>query len=186
MKIIFSFIVTCFFATTILLGQETTQQHLELKVKIPDLLSTFNFTLEYVPNKHFGAEISAGIRTADSYIFSFDSDGRETDFFTLLVGKFYVIPRHDADRLYIGTYGLYEYDKNVVSFDQETFENRILIGGLVGYKFLMYQRLILDFIVGTGFGRQLTKSQITTGIIEVAQESLNFHTLVTFNLGFRF
>lgn len=191
MKNIFSLVVISFLAMSTLLGQKMDKSNLELRVRVPDLVVAPNIGLEYLANKRFGVELNTGIRTGDSYIFShFDNDGGETDFYTIIAGKFYLKPRHGTDRLYIGTYGLYEYDKMVVLYEQETLENRIIVGGLSGYKFLLAKRFSIDFTVGTGFGTQLTKTETFTGTntsdIVVNQTALNFYMLGSLNLGFRF
>lgn len=187
MKNIFACLAICFLAANVLYGQETNQRHLEVRVMLPDLVSALNIGLEYIPNARFGAEVSTGFRTAESYIFSsFDNDGGETDFYAIIKGKYYLKPRHGADRIYVGPYGLYEHDKDFALFDQKKYENRMIIGGLLGYKLLLFQKASLDFVAGSGFGRQLNKSKFITGTRVFSQDKLNFHVLVNLNLGWRF
>lgn len=184
MKQIFICVAIFFLNTIILCGQE---EKLEVRVRLPDLVNALNFGLEYNPTARFGTELNIGVRVADSYVFSYlEDNGRETDFYTIIKGKFYLWPRHHADRIYFGVYGLYEHWKNENLAYRETLENRLVLGGLMGYKFVLMQDFVFDFALGTGFGKQLTTSQATTGAPVVSKELLKSYFLASFNLGFRF
>ena len=186
MKNILPLIIICLLTTNTLLSQELKEQSLELKMRIPEFAgSTLNIGLEYLPSKRFGAEINTGIQiSSDPNI----EQGliSDTDFYTLLQSRFYPFPRHGGDRLYIGAYGLYEYDRIDVSFNQKTVKNIGVIGGMVGYKW-MKGGFLIDFGIGTGFGRIFTKQVYSNGIpVAFKSDLLEFYSLAYLGVGYRF
>ena len=186
MKNILPLILISFLTINTLLSQELKKQSLELKMRIPEFAgSTLNIGLEYLPSKRFGAEINTGIQISSALNIE-QGLISDTDFYTLLQSRFYPFPRHGGDRFYIGAYGLYEYDKVDVSFNQETVRHIGIIGGVIGYKW-MKGGFLIDFGIGTGFGRMFTKQVYGNGISVVFQKDLlKFYSLAYLSVGYRF
>jgi len=96
-------------------------------------------------------------------------------------------PRYGADKFYLSTFGLYEFNKYTSPLDKNTFENRAIFGGLLGYKFVHKSPFLLDLSIGTGLGKRFIRIENNFGVSDsINEEILNFPFLAYLSIGYRF
>lgn len=179
------FLIILVFSTTTTTLSAQNQQKIEVSLMIPPLFtSTLNLGIEYIPTKHFGTFINIGQQISSAPDFTTDLLSN-SDFYTLVQGRFYVLPKFGGDRCYIAPYGLYEYDKYDDEFGIRTKENRGILGGIIGYKYAYKSGLFLDLSLGLGkvFGGS---RKVDNFIVEYDIDELDYHTPIMLSLGFRF
>lgn len=156
-------------------------------MRLPEVFSsTPNIGVEYIANKHFGIGINAGFHISSENNIS-QGIISDNDFYTLMQGRIYPFPRRGGDGLYIGLYGLYEYDKNIPFDNQIEKISSVTFGGILGYKFIYKSNWIVDLGFGTGFGRRFINTENSDGVIVSNQrEKFNFPLLAYLSGGYRF
>lgn len=180
------------------------QQH-EIKIDaFGPLIDEFNISYEWLFNDKLGIEGSVGYlysaQNLDTVNYSLTLPSgiygtlpfKRRSWSFLIAAKYYLFPKPKGNNFFIGTFFQYRSKPKIEDAYFETYEfyfnepdqftapASLLIGGSIGYKFLLFKkRIIIEPVYGLGI--ELSKSEFDVGGFGVLIDSL-----VRLNLGYRF
>jgi hypothetical protein len=165
------------------------QNIIEVKTKpLSFFLGSLGISSEFHVKEKFSIEPDL---TFNLVSFSQFENFNNKGFIFSLQGKFYCIPKSNGDKLYLGLYTKY---KSIQDFRfNNIVRNEAAIGIMLGYKWLLSNRIVLQ--VDAGFGRQiyeasylddLLQSEISLPSQDIFQFTRNSDLFINFKTGYRF
>jgi hypothetical protein len=130
------------------------QSAIEVKsAPIKAIVTTLNVGVELIGNDRWSVEV----------IVDYGHRARLLDLFDQvyglrLFGKYYLDPGLGADKFYIGPYGKWRHTEDWLDYNGED-QTKLALGVLVGYKYIINERFIIDGSFGIG---KTIVSEITT------------------------
>jgi hypothetical protein len=150
------------------------------------LFADINMGVDFKVNDNFSIGASAGYGRGDLWGLV---DSRET-VPVMLIGKYYVSPKHGADRFYVDGFGRYVTRRIQASYEGENQNipdkvdfrrTQVGLGFGIGYKAVSEKGFVFD--IGTGIGRALYSHDS----VNVSEEDYKipelFRTIAFFRIG---
>jgi len=162
----------------------------ELKINpLGAVLGSPDISAEFILNKRIGIEPIFILSTGSTKILGIKYN--KTGLGGMLAAKYYLSPKKGADKFSIGVYGKYvntNYKLDIFNnIGTETITNRLTVGGIVGKKFLIGKRIVLELAVGLGRTISSDNDGDAAFIADLLETfSFKFDTHVRLAAGYRF
>lgn len=132
------------------------------------LFASFDVSAEFGLSENFGLDV-APILDFGSQDYGID-EYKYTRFGAIVNPRYYVNPKNDVDRFYVGAYAKFLTGKAKLD-DLVGWKNtRLAIGANIGYKVVADSGFIFD--VGFGVGRAFLNNYEGDGIVDFSEEVL--------------